>query len=326
MGDWSHHGGRIAAAARAFGGQAEDWLDLSTGINPIAWPGAASLAIDWRGLPDDAALRALEEAAAAMFEADPAFVCALPGTEIGLRLIGQAIGEGAAVHVAPAYRTHGAMLGGTAPIAAEEVAAERAAGRTVILANPNNPDGRLIAADTIGALADGAGWLIVDEAFADAHPAASVAGQVEAGRRLIVFRSFGKFFGLAGVRLGFVIAPPAVLAAVRALLGSWPVSVAALAIGTAAYRDHRWIAETRAALPARAAALDGVLARHGLGAGGACPLFRLVERDEAGPLFARLARHAILTRPFDHDPRWLRFGVPGDAAALERLDRALALG
>jgi len=142
----------------------------------------------------------------------------------------------------------------------------------------------------------------------------------------VIFRSFGKFFGLAGLRLGFVIGPRAVIAKFRARLGAWPVSAASIAIGTAAYRDAAWIASSRADLHRWAAALDAVLARHGLAARGGCPLFRLVETDQAEALFERLARRAILTRPFDYDPRWLRLGLPGSEADLARLDTALTLG
>ena len=115
-------------------------------------------------------------------------------------------------------------------------------------------------------------------------------------------------------------------AAFRARLGAWPVSSAALAIGTAAYRDQAWIAATRKRLMADKAALDTVLQRHGFSPRGESPLFRLIETEDAQALFDRLARHAILTRPFDYDPRWLRLGLPGSPEGLERLDRALANG
>ncbi|WP_429589578.1 threonine-phosphate decarboxylase CobD [Sphingomonas zeicaulis] len=321
------HGGRLDAAARAYGGAPDQWLDLSTGINPNPWLGAASIAVDWRALPSEAALAGLEHAAADHFGVAPGHVCALPGSEIGIRMLGR-LGLGAeGAHVAPAYRTHEVALDGAMPIATDAVAAARADGRTVLLANPNNPDGRLLPRAMLRDAADaGAGWLIVDEAFADLHPDASVAADVADHRRLLVLRSFGKFFGLAGLRLGFAVAPRPIIAALRGLLGAWPVSSAAIAIGTAAYRDHEWIASTRARLVADAAAFDALLARHGLAATGDCPLFRLVAHDDAAALFDRLARHHILCRPFDYAPRWLRFGLPGDAAAQDRLDWALAHG
>ena len=318
---WTWHGGGIEAAKRHFGG--DDWIDLSTGINPQPWPGAAGIAFDWRRLPETEHLARLERVGADYFGVDPRHVCAAPGSEIGLRLVGALIG-GAARHVTPGYRTHGEMISGSAPTGWNE--AHDAEGN-LILANPNNPDGRSIPADALRAmLGRRDGWLLVDEAFADVDPAQSVAASVADHQRLIVFRSFGKFFGLAGVRLGFVLAPQAIVAALRGRLGAWPLSEAAIAIGTAAYADTGWIEARRRRLPAEAAALDAMLARHGYRAAGACPLFRLIEADDGRALFERLAQRAILTRPFAEQPGWLRLGLPADAAALARLDAALCDG
>lgn len=323
---WTFHGGRLAEARAAFGDGGAPWLDLSTGINPHGWPGVNALAIDWRRLPDDCALRALEAAAAAHFGADPACVVALPGTEIGLRLLGTIL-PGPTHHVWPSYRTHAEMAPGSVAISRKDI--PHISGN-IILANPNNPDGHLLSkAALLGLLArqqDAGGWLVVDEAFADAHPHKSIAADVGQKVPLIVFRSFGKFFGLAGLRLGFMIGPPPIVAQLRALIGAWPVSAAAIAIGTAAYRDGSWIAAMRERLMTEAAMLDATLARHGLTAAGACPLFRLVTVADATALFRRLAVRAILTRPFDHDPRWLRIGLPDGEEALARLDQALADG
>ncbi|WP_447757783.1 threonine-phosphate decarboxylase [Sphingopyxis fribergensis] len=321
--NWTWHGGGIEAAKRHFGG--EDWIDLSTGINPHPWPGAAALAFDWQRLPDPEALAQLEAIAASFFGIEAGHVCAVPGSEIGLRLTGMLIG-GPARHIAPSYRTHGEMIAGSVPAGADTASGQ---GGTLILANPNNPDGRTIDAAAMRALLRRRGpdgWLLVDEAFADADPAASIAASVDDRERLVVFRSFGKFFGLAGVRLGFVVAPRAIVAALRERLGAWPLSAAAIAIGTAAYADTGWIDAARARLPKDAAALDAMLMRLGFAPTGSSPLFRLIDVDDAQALFDRLARRAILTRPFAEQPRWLRLGLPADAATLARLEAVLADG
>ncbi|WP_428631295.1 threonine-phosphate decarboxylase [Sphingopyxis sp.] len=321
-GRWTWHGGGLVAARRHFGDG--DWIDLSTGINPHPWPGVTDVALDWQRLPEPEALAAIESVAASHFGVDPRHVCAVPGSEIGLRQIGALIG-GPAQHIAPGYRTHGAMIAGST---ATMLSAVRDGG-TLILANPNNPDGRVIDSNAMQMLLrrrGSDGWLLVDEAFADADPAVSMAAAVSDAPRLVVFRSFGKFFGLAGVRLGFVIAPQAIIAALRDQLGAWPLSAAAIAIGSAAYADHAWTAATRERLPRDAAALDAVLTTHGHQPIGSCPLFRLIEVDDARALFERLAQRAILTRPFADQPRWLRISLPADAAALTRLDVALADG
>ncbi|WP_235955027.1 aminotransferase class I/II-fold pyridoxal phosphate-dependent enzyme [Sphingobium psychrophilum] len=324
--DWTIHGGKLSDAAIAFPDAPSPWLDLSTGINPDPWPGAAWLAIDWQRLPDAAAITALEMAAACHFGARGRDVLALPGTELGLRGLRGLPLPAPFRHVAPGYGTHGEALPGSRAITADRLAEEAALGGTILCANPANPDGRLIAVDALLAiaatLAQSGGWLVVDEAFIDAHGDASILPQLSGEQPVIVMRSFGKFFGLAGVRLGFAVAPPAIIAPWRAAIGSWPVSAAAIAIGAAAYADADWIAATRQRLRARADAMDAVLRRHGLEPQGESPLFRLVDCD-AARLFARLARRGILTRPFAYAPRWLRLGVPGCAADLDRLDRAL---
>lgn len=326
---WMEHGGALESARRHYGGAAEQWIDLSTGISPWPWPGASAIAPDWRRLPEAGALRRLEALAAVHFGADPRHVCAVPGTEIALRLTGRLL-EGPARHIAPGYRTHGEMVAGSRALPrAEPLCDAPGHDDTLIIANPHNPDGRLLPPERIGTLLSGRGkdrWLIVDEAFADCHPQASVAGAVRDDRRLIVFRSFGKFFGLAGVRLGFVVAPTAFITALRSLIGAWPLSAAALAIGTAAYADRPWIDAARDRLAAAAAALDQRLRVHGLQPVGACPLFRLVESETAPDLFERLARAAILTRPFADRAHWLRIGLPPDEAALDRLDAAIGHG
>jgi cobalamin biosynthetic protein CobC len=319
-----HHGGNLAAARARFGDG--PWLDLSTGINPDAWPVPADLAIDLRPLPDPAALAALETAAAAHFGVAPDQVCAVPGSEMGLRLLGPLLG-GRGCHRVPGYRTHGVAFADSLPLAADQPVPGDAA---LLLANPNNPCGTVHDRATLEALlaerTAAGGWLVVDEAFADPHPEASIAPLIDDTRRLIAFRSFGKFFGLAGLRLGFVVAPRPLLTRYRAMLGDWPIDATALAIGTRAYRDGAWIEATRTALSTRAAAFDTLLRGHGLAPEGASPLFRLVSHPEATAIFDRLAHAHILVRPFDYAPHWLRFAIPADAEALDRVDRALDHG
>lgn len=320
---FTHHGGDLTAAIRAYGGTRDDWLDLSTGINPLPWPVRPDLSIDWRGLPDRSGLAALEEQAAKHFGTDHALCRAVPGSEAALRLLALLLGLPGR-HLPLTYRTHAEAFDEARP----HEAGVHDPATVLVVANPNNPDGHLRSRDDIAGLLAAqeaaGGWLMVDEAFADCHPAHSAADMVGPERRLVVLRSFGKFFGLAGLRLGFVIAPPVLLSALVTRLGAWPVNAAALAIGQAAYADRAWIAATRRALPARAAALDAVLFRHHLSVEGVCPLFRLVRVSAAASLFDALAQRRILTRPFAQNGALLRLGVPQGNAALARLDAALA--
>lgn len=313
------HGGRLGAACARFGGERGDWLDLSTGINPRSWPVPAEITPDWRALPDPQDLVRLERIAAAYFRADPNLCLAVPGSETGLRALAGLLGL-PGLHLSLSYGTYSdAFLHGEA---------RDGRARTLVLGNPNNPDG---AVTPRGALLNAlerqersGGWLIVDEAFVDCTPELSIADEVAEGRRLIVTRSFGKFFGLAGLRLGFVLAPTAVLAQLRRLQGEWPIGAAALSFGSAALADEEWIARTRDDVRLAAERLDQVLSRRGFAPRGSCPLFRLVETEAAQELFTALASRHILIRPFSDHPRLLRLGLPFGARSLARLDAALA--
>ena len=263
--------------------------------------------------------------AAAHFGADPDRVIALPGSEIGLRLL-PVLGLGRPIQAfSPSYGTHAEVADrqfGNGEMNGVELAG------TVLLANPNNPNGVVhdpaYLLDLLHRRRARGGWLVVDEAFADCDPERSLIPLLGAGDQAVVFRSFGKFFGLAGVRLGFAVGPPSIVARLRSLLGDWPVSAQAIAWGSAAYGDTEWIAATRQRLRVAANALDAMLRRHGFDVRGDCPLFRLAEHEDAPAIFDRLARRGILVRPFEGQPRWLRFGLPRDADASARLDGALA--
>lgn len=318
------HGGQLAQACARFGGAPEDWLDLSTGINTNGWTPPADLAVAWQRLPEPDALEALEAAAARHFGCDAAMCVAVPGSETALRLLAHLIGL-PGLHSAPCYATYRAAFGCSHDLA--ELTALPTRATALVVGNPNNPDGTLQSRASLMAMLDHqeryGGWLIVDEAFADCDPTLSIADTLQEERRLIILRSLGKFFGLAGLRLGFVIAPPGMVNALRAILGDWPLHSGALILGRAAYADHAWIAQTRNALPLRSSRLDQVLIGHDLAPLGQCPLFRLIDTTAAPALFERLAGQRILTRPFADWPHLLRIGVPGDQTALDRLDKAL---
>jgi len=326
----TYHGGRLDEAARRYPYAPGPWIDLSTGINPTAWDAPALAPVDLCPLPSLKGREALETAAAAAFGAPALPIAALPGSEIGLRLLATLSLPRPWRIVGPGYRTHRDALPGAHTISPDELEAAVDQGGTLLLANPNNPDGRVIAptrlAHLAARLAARGGMLLVDEAFADATPGASLLPLLGPDDPVLVLRSFGKFYGLAGVRLGFATGSRALVANLAGLLGDWPVSSSAIAIGTAAYRDAPWAAAARRRLMEMAAARDAVLRAHGLAPRGDCPLFTLVEHFHAAALFERLAGAGILTRPFDYAPAWLRFGLPDGPAALARLDAALGRG
>ncbi len=333
-GRFAHHGGRLGAARSLFPDVSQPWVDLSTGINPRAYPAPRASLRARNRLPEPTELARLEALAGNAFGAtDPACVVATAGTECALRLLPHLLNLRTSLIVGPTYGSHadawtraGAQ---TQTIALDDVRshAQRAACLTIV--NPNNPDGRIVERTRLLQLhdslsADG-GTLIVDEAFADVAPDVSVAADAgtAAAPRLIVLRSFGKFFGLAGLRLGFVIAAPPLAAMIRGLIGEWPVSSDAIAAGLAAYADQRWIARERVILQESAQGLDRLLTHSGFEIAGGTSLFRLARAADARERFARLLAAGILVRPFDFDPTLLRFGLPRGSDQWRRLGAAL---
>jgi cobalamin biosynthetic protein CobC len=323
------HGGDLAAARLMFPGAPEPLVDLSTGINPIPYPVPPLSPDVFARLPEPAALAALCARAATAYGApSAAHVVAAPGAQMLLPLVAALVPAGRAAVLAPTYSEHAraAALAGHVVVETADLA-RLADADLAVVANPNNPDGRVLAADALrplaATLAARGGLLVVDEAFMDVGPAgASLAG--DAGDGIVVLRSFGKFFGLAGLRLGFALAGRAPAARLRATLGPWPVAGPAIAVGTAALADAAWIAATRRNLAMAAQRLDGLLVGAGLAIVGGTSLYRLVRTGRAPILFDRLGRAGIIVRRFAHAPDWLRFGLPGEESAWERLGRALA--
>jgi cobalamin biosynthetic protein CobC len=321
MTDFPAHGGDLTFASSRYGEPPEGWLDLSTGINPhpyAAGPLPFDLALFHR-LPDRGALRTLEAAARAAYGVpDGAALLAVPGSELAIRLLPHAIASGApAFLVAPIYGGHRLAWPRAHSVTALDAIPD---GVIAILANPNNPDGRVFATGELRALARRVAWLIVDEAFADVAPEVSLAPMLPSNT--IVLRSLGKFYGLAGARLGFLIGGAAPVQRLAAMLGDWPVSSPAIAIGTAALADTAWRDAMRARLHDETAALRALLADHGLAIRGGTDLFTLIETSNAHALHHALAERGIWTRAFAEQPAWLRIGLPG--AGLGRLERALS--
>jgi cobalamin biosynthesis protein CobC len=323
------HGGNLAAARRLFPDAPEPFIDLSTGINPYPYP-LPSLPPDLLArLPEPDAVDRLAAVAAQAYGApSAAHVVASPGTQILLPFVAALVPPGRTAVLGPTYAEHAraAALYGHVVSEATDVG-ELGGADLAMVANPNNPDGRIVAKEVLlacaAALRPRNGLLVIDEAFMDVGSLdASLAGETERGN-IVVLRSFGKFFGLAGLRLGFAVAAPALAAPLRARLGPWAVSGPALAIGTAALSDRSWIAATRASLEAAARRLDGLLTQAQLDVVGGTSLFRLARTPAAPKLFDQLGRAGILVRRFINEPTWLRFGLPGGEAQWQRLRAAL---
>ena len=327
--DAPFHGGSLDWAEARFGPQPEGWLDLSTGINPNAYPFRPPPVSVWQRLPDIGAISALRKTAARRYGvSNPAFVIPAPGSQSLIQLLPRLRDKSNIVVLSPTYSEHAVAWRAEGHDVAEisDIASVSNHADVVVVTNPNNPDGRVIVSSTLLNLADQlaarGGWLVVDEAFADAQPEASVAGNV--GREgLIVLRSFGKFYGLAGLRLGFALAPKRVADEISVKLGPWSVAGPAIAISGEALADETWHAETRLHLAEAVKRLDNLLGGTGLTVVGGTPLFRFMTDARSASVFETLGRSGILVRHFPEQQNWLRFGIPEDDAAFDRLARAL---
>ncbi|MBN9670438.1 threonine-phosphate decarboxylase CobD [Roseibium aggregatum] len=325
------HGGDLTLAMERFGGNREDWLDLSTGINPHSYPLKGTLPGHvWSDLPSRSSEEKLLSAARQAYRIPSQLgLVAAPGTQILISLLPSILPEGSVALASPSYASHKAVWDreNRPPTELSSVYALPADARIVVLVNPNNPDGRLIDVKSLLEIArtvtDRGGFLVLDEAFADVVPGSSLLPHLK-DENVVVLRSFGKFFGLGGLRLGFLAGPHSVTHRLSALLESWCLSGPALEIGTAALRDTVWQEGMVRQLADEMADLSLVLSEHHLSIFGGTTLFALAASREAGALHEALARRRIWTRIFDYAPTWMRFGLPGGADNLDRLSAALA--
>lgn len=321
------HGGGLAAAASVYGGEIGDWLDLSTGINPHM-PDLPELPLRvLHRLPDSELEEAVRDAARRFYRSGARLPLPVPGTQSVIQLLPRLIERPRSVAIlAPTYGEYERCFraaGLTVDLISDlDEVGERH--RLVVVVNPNNPTGRVYAPADLETLAARlAGWgglLVIDEAFADLTPEMSLAGSESAN--IVVFRSFGKFFGLAGIRLGFVIARDDLVTAFTDRLGPWSVSGPALHYA----RDlmARDPEPLRAAIRMRAGTLSDLLSSAGLEVRGTAGLFSLIALPNAQQLHEHLCLNHILTRKFDYCDTWLRFGLTPDADADQRLATALS--
>ncbi len=321
------HGGDLDAAVRRYGGAIEDWIDLSTGINRVPYPTPPLSEMATRALPTRAAIAALEKVARAAWDVRPdapSETLALAGAQAAIQAIPRLRPPGAARILAPTYNEYAGALA-TAGWQVSEVTAlaDLAGAELATLANPNNPDGACHPPAALRQLATQVGLLVIDESFADTAPELSLLPG-PAAPNLLVLRSFGKFHGLAGLRLGFVTGAKAEIDALRAIVGPWPVSGPAIEIGHAALADREWADQTRARLAEEMPRIDTFAAGAGWRLAGGTALFRLYETPDAQAARERLAERRIWSRIFPWSPRLLRLGLPGSEAEWDRL--AMALG
>jgi cobalamin biosynthetic protein CobC len=326
---FTYHGGALEVARRLAPAAPKPWIDLSTGINPRAYPLPDLAPEVWSRLPDSGALAELEATAAERYRAKAESVVAGPGSQALIQALSCIAPRGAVGVLGPTYGGHAAAFAAAGAGVVEAARLEDMSNLDVaIVVNPNNPDGRITRrADLLELherLAPRGGMLIVDEAFADFDGVDESLAPALPASGAVVLRSFGKSYGLAGLRLGFALASPNIGQSLRAALGPWPVSGPAIAIGTRALADLSWADAMRDRLGGDAERLDALLEGNGWRILGGTRLFRLAARDDASEAFKRLLMAGVLTRPFAGAPDRLRFGMPGDESEWGRLAAALA--
>ena len=320
------HGGGILRAARRYGIPPAEWLDLSTGINPAGWPVPALPPSCWNRLPEEE--DGLEQVAQDYYHAP--LLLPVAGSQAAIQTLPRLRRPGRVGVLHPSFSEHAAAWRRAGhhvdAIAAERLEAAADTSDVLVLSNPNNPTGIRFPPERLlhwhRRLAARGGWLVVDEAFMDPTPEQSLCPH--AGKEgLVVLRSLGKFFGLAGARVGFVCADAPLLARLRGLLGPWHIATPARLVAAGALADHAWQRRARRRLAAGGRRLEELLRQSGLAPDGGCALFQWAPTPRAREIQQRLARHGILVRRFD-DPPALRLGLPGDEQGWRRLHAALA--
>lgn len=318
-----YHGGGLDAAIAKYGGKRDAWLDLSTGINPNACPVGELDEASWQRLPDKSAEQAMLNAAREYYKVSPEKeIVAAPGTQAIIETLPQILDAKKATILSPTYGEHAhswAKAGADVRVISSLDAVGEA--DVLVIVNPNNPTADVHSQVTLLEAAKRVKYLIVDEAFCDTMPEVSIVPDMP--DNVVVLKSFGKFFGLAGLRLGFAVCHESLAEKFQSRLGPWAVSGPALEIGARAMRDGSWIAKTREALSENADTLAMMLDKTGFEISGINPLFIYVKYANAQAMFEHLCQHKILVRPFSDRQAYLRFGLCKDDAEFERLAKAI---
>jgi cobalamin biosynthetic protein CobC len=308
------HGGGLDAAVAQFGGSRAQWLDLSTGINPTPYPIPEIPAQYWQCLPDAGAQNTLLNAARKFWNLpNSADIIATSGVSQLIAMIPSLSETGAVEIIGPTYNEHAAAFNAAGWNVGET-------GNVRVVVHPNNPDGRthnITAGDTAKTK-----LTIIDESFCDVLPQESLIA-LTAQPNVIVLKGLGKFWGLAGMRLGFAIASPELCQKITDRIGPWAISGPAQYIGAAALNDQTWAKKTRARLASDTARLDTMMSEHGYTALGGTDLFRLYDTPNAVALQTKLAQKYVWSRAFPYSNSWLRLGLPGSAAQWDQLKQAL---
>lgn len=327
------HGGRLHHAAQQFGIPIESWIDLSTGINPHSYPLPTVPQEVWQKLPD--ADDNLLSIAATYYGS--AHLLAVAGSQVAIEALPKLRSHSRVGILSPAYAEYAYQWKrqghDVQELSIEELDSQIANLDVVVVIRPNNPTAELLSQAQLkhwlDILQQINGWLVIDEAFIDAMPNSDKLSMItqDPASGLVVLRSVGKFFGLAGIRLGFVWAEPALLSRLAQQLTTWSVSSVARWAGAVSLQDDNWQLLMRQRLVQDSQQLCAMLAKYDFEFV-STPLFctvqlPIVHRKTGFSVYQYFAERGILIRNFEHLQAF-RLGLPKDAMAWRLLEKALS--
>ena len=314
MSDARDHGGGLDVAISKYGGTREQWIDLSTGINPSSYTIPKIPKHFWNSLPDSKAQKELLIQAGEFWDVpNNSDIMAASGVSQLIAVLPNLLPVNRVRIISPTYNEHAAAFRSNGWEVGD-------AGNVQVIVNPNNPDGHyhsISEEDTKNFELN-----IIDESFCDISPDKSLI-HLAKQNNVIILKGLGKFWGLAGLRLGFAIASPKLIETIISHVGPWSISGPAQFIGKAALSDNNWIHNTRIRLKKDSVRLDKLISSNNIKPIGGTDLFRLYKTTNAQKIHDKLAQNFIWSRVFPYSENWLRLGIPGDQSAWERLAKAL---
>jgi len=315
------HGGDIDLAIKKYGGQRADWIDLSTGINRTSYPWQESVKVELRDLPSSKLLMGLEKAASRVYKvAEGTDTAAVQGAQQIISLLPICLKNYNSVAIlGPTYNEYEKAFKSSG-IKAKTVSevSKLSSSDIAIIVNPNNPTGKVIAEEILDDLSKKVRILIIDESFKMFS-----SRRIQKFDNVIQINSLGKFFGLAGVRLGFVSGPSDFIKSVREILGPWPVSSIAAEIGIVALNDKIWISEMEKILLEGSNVLHKACSTKNWKLVGKTNLFHTYATSSCLEVEEQFAGHYIWIRTFDYSETWVRLGIPTSKYEWTRVRQAL---
>ena len=315
------HGGDIELAVKKYGGARENWIDLSTGINGASYPWQQNIGVELRNLPSNKLLVNLEEAASTAYKvAENTETAAVSGAQQIINLLPICLKSYNSVAIlGPTYNEYEKTFknSGIKTQTVSQVSGLSSSDIAIIV-NPNNPTGKVIADETLDELSKKVRILIIDESFKMFS-----SRRTQKFNNIIQINSLGKFFGLAGVRLGFVSGPSDFIKTVKAILGPWPVSTLAAEIGIVALNDKVWISEMEKKLVTESNTLYEACSSKNWELIGKTSLFHTYATSSCLEVEKQFAAHGVWIRTFDYSKTWVRLGIPTSENEWTRVKRAL---